>query len=156
MPEYLVIDGTNKILGRLCTQVAKKALLGYHVVVINAKDAIISGNKRNIHESYLARLNVRTATNPRRGPFHKRRPDTLMRRIIKQMMPRKKLRGKEALTRVHVYIGEIPQRFKNRYDKLTPIELPNAGKERLSYYNKFITLEDLCLRIGWNKGKSEA
>jgi large subunit ribosomal protein L13 len=156
MFEYQLLDAKNKILGRFCSQVAKRALLGEHIVIINAKDAIISGTKSNIHEKYLARLNISTATNPRRGPFWPRRPDTLMRSVIKKMLPRKKLRGKEALKRIHVYIEDIPERFKHRYRNLTPGEINNADKTRLSYYNKFITLENLCLRIGWKKREIEA
>ncbi|MHA1292904.1 MAG: 50S ribosomal protein L13 [Promethearchaeota archaeon] len=151
MIEYKLLDARDKILGRFCSYAAKRALFGEYLVIINAKDAIISGSKRNIHENYLAKLNIRTATNPRRGPFWKRRPDTFMRRVIKQMLPRKKIRGKEALKRVHVYISEIPERFKNRYQVLKQEEVPYADKKRLSYYNKYITLENLCLRIGWNK-----
>ena len=155
MVEYQLIDAKDKILGRFCSQVAKMALLGERIVIINAKDAVISGTKSDIHEKYLARLNIHTATNPRRGPFWPRRPDTLMRSIIKKMLPRKKIRGKEALKRVHVYIGDIPERFANRYQNLNPIEIPNADKTRLSYYNKYITLENLCLRIGWNNDMAE-
>jgi large subunit ribosomal protein L13 len=151
MIEHLLFDAKDKILGRFCSQVAKKALLGENIVIINAKDAIISGTKSNIEEKYLARLNIKTATNPRRGPFWPRRPDTLMRNVIKKMVPRKKLRGKEAIRRVHVYIGGIPERFKKRYQKLTPTETQKADKSRLFYHNKYITLESLCLRIGWNK-----
>ncbi|MFX0035638.1 MAG: 50S ribosomal protein L13 [Candidatus Hermodarchaeota archaeon] len=154
--EYQLIDATDKILGRLCSQIAKKALLGDYIVVINAKDAIISGTKKNIHDHYLAKLSISTATNPRRGPFHERRPDTFMRRVIKQMLPRKKIRGKEALKRVHVYISDIPERFKNKYQKLVPKEIYKANKTRLSYYNKYITLENLCERIGWKKSEIEA
>ncbi|MBA7533733.1 hypothetical protein ES705_25977 [subsurface metagenome] len=156
MQEYLLIDAKNKILGRLCSQVAKKALLGEAIVIINAKEAIISGTKRNIHEKYLSKLNISTATNPRRGPFWPRRPDTFMRNIIKKMLPTKKIRGKDALKRVHVYIGAIPHRFQNRYQKLIPTEILNADKQRLSYYNKFITLENLCSRIGWKNTQIEA
>lgn len=156
MQEYLLIDATNKILGRFCSQVAKKALLGEQIVIINAKKAIISGSKQNIHEKYLSKLNISTATNPRRGPFWPRRPDTFMRNIIKKMLPTKKIRGKDALKRVHVYIGAIPHRFQNKYQKLIPAEIPNADKQRLSYYNKFITLENLCSRIGWKNTQIEA
>ena len=154
--EYQLYDATNKILGRFCSQIAKRALLGEYIVIINAKDAIISGTKRDIHEKYLAKLNISTATNPRKGPFHERRPDTFMRRVIKQMLPRKKLRGKEALKRVNVYITDIPERFKSKYQKLVPTEIYNADKKRLSYYNKFITLDNLCQRIGWKKTEIEA
>lgn len=156
MREYQLLDAKDKILGRFCSQVAKRALLGEFIVVINAKDAIISGTKKNIHEKYLAKLNISTATNPRRGPFWPRRPDTFMRNVIKKMLPRKKLRGKEALKRIHVYIEDIPERFKIRYRNLTPSDIYNADKTRLSYYNKYITLENLCLRIGWKKSEIEA
>ena len=155
MIEFQLLDATDQILGRFCSQVAKRVLLGQRIVIINAKNAIISGNKRQIYENYLSRLNISTATNPRRGPFWPRRPDTLMRGVIKKMLPRKKRRGKEALRRVHVYISEIPERFKERYPNLITNEIPNAHKKRLSYYNKFITLENLCTRIGWNKQSLE-
>ncbi len=156
MLEYLLLDATDKILGRFCSQVAKKALLGERVVVINAKHAIISGTKKNIHEKYLNKLNISTATNPTRGPFWPRRPDNFMRNIIKKMLPRKKIRGKEAIKKVHVYIGDIPERFQKRYQKLIPTEIPNAEKRRLSYYNRYITLENLCSRLGWNNNQIEA
>lgn len=148
MQEYILIDATNKIMGRMASQVAKRALLGQNIVIINAKDAIISGSKRDIFDNYLNKLKVRTSTNPRRGPFHRRRPDTFLKRVIRQMLPRKKIRGKEALKRVHVYIGPIPERFKHKYPKLQEIELPNCDKKRLFYYNKFVTLDTLCKRIG--------
>ena len=151
MLEYQLYDATDKILGRFCSQIAKRDLLGERIVIINAKDAIISGNQRDIHEKYLAKTNISTATNPRRGPFWKRRPDTFMRQVVKKMLPRKKRRGKEAIRLVHIYISDIPERFQKRYQKLVPNEIPNADKKRLSYYNKFITLDNLCTRIGWNR-----
>ena len=132
MQEYLLLDATDKILGRFCSQVAKKALLGERVVVINAKHAIISGTKKNIHEKYLKKLNISTATNPTRGPFWPRKPDTFMRNIIKKMLPRKKIRGKEAVKRVHVYISGIPERFQKRYQKLIPILYVSASILSLS------------------------
>ncbi len=151
MKEYQLIDARDKILGRLCSQIAKRALLGENIVVINAKDAIISGNKRYTKEKYLNKNKIRTSTNPIRGPFWPKRPDTFLRNVIKKMLPRKKVRGREALKRVHVYIGDIPERFKNRYQKLVPVEIEKADKSRLSYYNKYITLENLCTVIGWKK-----
>jgi large subunit ribosomal protein L13 len=153
--EYQLYDATDKILGRFCSLIAKRALLGEYIVIINAKDAIISGNKKDIHEKYLSKLKISTATNPRRGPFHERRPDTFMRRVIKQMLPRKKLRGKEAIRRIHIYISDIPERFKLRYQILTPNEISNVDKKRLSYYNRYITLENLCQRIGWKNSQIE-
>jgi large subunit ribosomal protein L13 len=154
MADYLLIDATNKIMGRMCSQIAKKALLGYHIVVINAQDTLISGNKRDVYENYLDKLRISTSTNPKKGPFHKRRPDTFLKRVIKQMLPRKTIRGKEATKRIHVYIGEIPDRFKNRYQNVRELELSDCEKERLQHYNKIISLKNLCDRIGsWKKAE---
>jgi large subunit ribosomal protein L13 len=156
MQDFILLDAKNKILGRFSSQVAKKALLGYKIVIINAKDAIISGSKENIHQKYLAKLEIKTATNPRRGPFWPRRPDVFMRTVIKKMLPRKTIRGMDAINRIHVYIGDIPQRFRKKYQTLIPEEVPNAEITRLSYYNKYISLENLCARIGWNNKSLEA
>lgn len=156
MREYHLYDAKDKILGRFCSQIAKKALLGELIVIINAKDAIISGNKSQIHKKGLMRIQVNCHTNPDHGPFWKRKPDTVLREIVKKMLPRKQDRGMEAFRRVHVYVSGIPERFKARYPKLITGEIPNAGKERLSFYNKYITLDNYCVRIGWNKRTIEA
>ena len=78
-----------------------------------------------------------------------------MRGVIKKMLPRKKLRGKKALRRVHVYIENIPERFMKRYQKLIPGEISNVDISRLFYRNKYITLENLCQRIGWKMREVE-
>ena len=148
MVEYKLIDVKDKILGRACTQIAKKALLGEYIVVINAKDCVISGEKSVIQNKYLEKLNIHTATNPRRGPFWPRRPDMFFRKVVWGMLPKKR-RGRDALKRIHVYITDIPDRFKNRYQTLTPLELHKADVSRLQY--KYINLETLCTRIGWKK-----
>ena len=50
--EYEVYDAKDKILGRLASVVAKCVLKGKNVVVINAEQSIISGNKKDIIEKY--------------------------------------------------------------------------------------------------------
>ncbi len=152
MVEYKLIDVKDKILGRACTQIAKKALLGKYIVVINAKDCVISGKKNQIQKKYLEKLNIHTATNPKRGPFWPRRPDRLFRKIVWGMLPRNR-RGRDALARIHVYISNIPERFKNRYQKLTPLDIQYADVSRLQ--NKFIHLETICTRIGWKNREVE-
>ena len=41
----MIIDGNNLILGRLGSFVAKKALLGKKIDIINCKNIIITGKK---------------------------------------------------------------------------------------------------------------
>jgi large subunit ribosomal protein L13 len=142
--EYILIDGKDKILGRLASQVAKLALLGKNVVVINAKDIVISGAKKNIFATYVQAKNRKTRSNPTRGPFFHRRPDDLFRRTVRGMMPFKKPRGQEAYKRVHVYINDVE---KGKYPKLVPRNIPDVDLARLS--GNYITLEQLGERFGW-------
>ncbi|MHA1372481.1 MAG: 50S ribosomal protein L13 [Promethearchaeota archaeon] len=145
MPEYLLIDGKNKIMGRLASQVAKLALLGNRVVVINAKDIVISGSKKNIFEKFIQRKNIKTLTNPRRGPFFYRRPDRFFRRVVRGMLPWKKPRGREAYKRIHVFVNDVED--KNKYPVLIPYEIENADLTRLK--GKYVRLEEVGNRFGW-------
>ncbi|MHA1794409.1 MAG: 50S ribosomal protein L13 [Promethearchaeota archaeon] len=143
--EYLLIDGKDKIMGRLAAHVAKLALLGHHVLVINAKDIVISGRKQWIFDEYVRKKNIKTLTNPTRGPFFYKRPDKLFRRTARGMLPYKNARGKEAYKRIHVLVNDDVD--KNKYKNLKPHEIINVGKERLK--GRFITLGTLGERFGW-------
>jgi len=143
-PEYLLIDGKDKIMGRLASTVAKLALLGNHVLVFNSKDIIISGNKKAIFARYVQRRHLKTMTNPHAGPFFYRTPDKLFRRCVRGMVPRKMARGGEAYARVHVCISDYD---KGKYPKVVPFSVPSMDKARLSH--DFITLEVLANRFGW-------
>ena len=144
-PEYLLIDGKDAIMGRLASIVAKLALLGNHVLVINAKDIVISGHQQSIFDHYIQKKNIKTRTNPRvYGPFFYRTPDKLFRRTVRGMVPRKSARGSDAYARVHVTIAGFD---KEKYPKVVPYTVPNIGKARLSH--SYITLATLANRFGW-------
>ena len=51
----MIIDASDMILGRLATYVAKKALLGEKVDIVNCEKAVITGNKKSIFEKYKQR-----------------------------------------------------------------------------------------------------
>ncbi len=144
------LDASDKILGRLCSQIAKKVLLGEHIVITNAKNAVISGNRNTTLKKYVDLMNVRTATNPTHGPFHSSRPDTFLRQRIKLMLPNND-RGNKAYRKVHVYINDIPKSKQSKYGKPETIEIEKASASRLS--SKFISIGDVCTHIGWS-GKS--
>ena len=143
--EYLLIDGKDKVLGRLASQVAKLALLGKHVVVSNTKHIVISGSKKRIFAKYEQKKNIKTRTNPLRGPFYYKRPHQLFRRTVRGMLPFKKKNGRDAFKRVHAYIGSVDE---GKYSKLTPYEVEKAGIDRIS--GEFVTLETLGNRFGWH------
>ncbi len=144
-PEYLLIDGKDQIMGRLAAQVAKLALLGRHVLVINCKDIVISGEKQSIFDYYIEKRNKKTRTKPLWGPFFHRTPDHLFRRTCRGMLPIKMPHGVDAFKRIHAAI--TADYDKDIHRKVVPYQVPDAGKERLSH--KYVTLEVLANRFGW-------
>ena len=65
-----VIDAKDLVLGRLATAVAKRALLGESIDIVNCEKAIITGNKKTILKRYQQR---RDRGIPTKGPFFPRR-----------------------------------------------------------------------------------
>jgi len=136
-----IIDATNLILGRLASNVAKRLLSGESVIIVNSEKAILSGNKRRIIEDYKKRLHRKSIVAPWEGPFQPRRPDMLLKRTIRGMLPYKAPKGRMAYKRLRVYIG-IPDEYKEK-DK---ISIPEAVSGKLK--SKFITLAELCNELG--------
>ena len=48
----MIIDAENLVLGRLASFVAKQALLGENIDIINCEKAIVLGDKKEILNSY--------------------------------------------------------------------------------------------------------
>jgi len=136
-----VVDATNAVLGRLASYVAKEALRGRRVVVINAEKAVISGTKARVVARAKTKLKTRTLANQAKTPTHPRRPDNYVRRVIRGMLPWKKSRGKEAFHRVRVYIGS-PEDYASRPQQKVPEA--DAAKLRVPY----ITVGQLSKEIG--------
>lgn len=136
----MIINAENLILGRLADFVAKKSLLGEEVIIINSEKAIITGSKKVIEKRYKHRKEL---IDPFQGPFYPYRPDRLLRRTIRGMLPWSKSRGREAFKRVKCYIG-MPDELKNK-----EIETVNQAHISKTKALKYITLEKLSKQIGW-------
>ena len=136
-----IVDATNLILGRMASYVAKKALNGNRMIVVNAEHAVISGTKERVVARAKLKLKTRTLGNLEKSPTHPRKPDGYVRRVIRGMLPWKKTSGKEAFHRVRVYIG-IPDEYKDRPG--TKIPDADASKLRVPY----ITVARLSEEIG--------
>jgi len=137
----MIIDATNLIVGRLASLVAKKALLGESIVIVNCEKAMMTGNKNEILERYK-RIKERKA--PGKGPFIYRMPDRFVRRIIRGMLPYKKERGKKAFQKIKCYIA-VPEEFKNQ--KLETLAEANISKIPNL---KYITVKEICNSMGAN------
>jgi len=113
--EWLIVDATGKSLGRLATEVA--TLLrgkhkptftphmdsGDHVIVINADQVVLTGKKAEEriywHSQYPGGLKSVT-----RGQMLEKRPERLVERTIKGMLPHNRL-GAQLYRKLKVYAG---------------------------------------------------
>ena len=142
MENIKVYDAENMVVGRLGAKAAKAALLGDTVVIVNAEKAIITGKRRTVIEAFKEKFNIRTSYNPQKGPFHERRPDKMVRKMLRGMLPWPTPRGKAAYKRIKVYIG-VPQQY---------IDTEKIVLERAKYRSmkqKYITVADLSHELGW-------
>jgi len=138
--EYaVVIDAEGLILGRMASFIAKRLLQGETIIIVNAEKAAISGKRLSRVREAKTFLEV---GHPRRGPYHPRRPDRIVRRTIRGMLPWKKPKGQQAYKRLKVFLG-IPQELKDKEAQT----IPEASAERLKC--PYITVGELAKEIGW-------
>ncbi len=134
----IYIDASDTVVGRLASYVAKKALEGEEVVIVNCEKAVISGNKENIFERYKAK---RDRGDRYKGPFYPKYPDRIVRRTIRGMLPYKTKRGKEAFRRIKTFIG-VPKEYKEKefmkIDKFSKDNLKHAKYVYLGEVAKFL------------------
>ena len=130
-----VIDATNLIAGRLATAVAKRALLGEKIDIINSERAVITGKRKEILESYKKKVKRGNAL---KGPYFPKMPDRLLRRIIRGMLPYKQDKGLKAYKRIMCYLG-IPDSLKDQ----TPETIKSASVLN-SKALKYIPLAEIC------------
>jgi len=138
----LVVDATGHIAGRLSSKVAKLLLEGQKVVIVNADAAVLSGRKRMLVQEFHKRLEIGGAVHPKYGPFHPRRPDRILSRMVRGMLPRTKPKGEAAMKRLRVYAG-VPIEY-GPAQKSTFVDA--KATRRLTFY---ASLGDVAKEIGW-------
>ena len=138
------VDASNQIAGRLSSKVAKLIISGKRVVVVNAEKALISGSRTSVVTEWTKKLELSSRVNPIYGPIHPRRPDNILRRMVRGMVPRKKPKGALAMKRLRVYIG-VPSEVSG--SKMTQFE-DTAASRPIPVY---VTMADLSKSLGWNE-----
>jgi large subunit ribosomal protein L13 len=113
---WLLVDARGKTLGRLATQIADMLRgkrkpeytphidTGDFVVVVNAREIAVTGNKREAklyhrHSGFPGGLRTRTLND-----MLERRPEEVIRIAVKGMLPRNRL-ARQQLTKLKVYAG---------------------------------------------------
>jgi large subunit ribosomal protein L13 len=90
------------------------------------------------------RLELASHVNPIYGPIHPRRPDNILRRMVRGMVPRKKPKGATAMKRLRVYVG-VPSVVSSV--KLMKFDDAQASRPIPVY----VTMADLSKSLGWNE-----
>ena len=137
-----VVNGEGLILGRMCSKIAKRLLNGEQIVIVNAEKVIISGKRKSKVAEAHKFLEVGA---PDRGPFHSRRPDRIVRKTVRGMVPWRQPKGKNAYKRLKVFLG-VPLELKDR--TMETIEQANSAKLTGPHF----TLGEFAINIGWNQG----
>ena len=141
----IVVDATDHIAGRLASNVAKLLMQGNRVTVVNCEKIMMSGTRSNQIKEYREFLEINSIINYKHGPVHYRRPDTVMAKMIRQMLPYdRKPSGKEAHQRLRTYIGS-PKEIKS----LEKIQFEKAKIRKTP--SNYTALGELCRVIGWTE-----
>jgi large subunit ribosomal protein L13 len=134
-----VINGDGLLLGRLASIIAQRALAGEEIAIVNAEKVIISGSRPRVLGNYGHK---RSRGSTGWGPFFPRRPDHIMKRTIRGMLPYKRPRGVEAMKRIRCYVG-VPVELVGKEMEV----LDDAHMNRLNNPNH-ITLGAVCTFLG--------
>ena len=116
--EWVVVDATDQILGRLCTRVAKLLRgkykpnftphvdCGDNVIIINADKVRLTGTKwtDRVYLTYTGYPGGQKEHTPASIMAKKNGADKLLRRVVKGMLPKNRL-GAKQLTHLYVFEG---------------------------------------------------
>ena len=104
-----VIDAKRHIMGRLSSNVAERILDGEEIVILNAEQVVVTGERDVVFAEFKAKVDRGQI---RKGPYYPRRADLLLKRTIRGMIPWTKTTGREAYRRIHVFVG-CPEQFND-------------------------------------------
>ena len=137
----MIIDANNLILGRMGTYVAKKALLGEKIDIVNCENSVVTGDKNRIFEHYKQRF---AKGIPSKGPFFYKMPDRFVKKSIRGMLPYKKDRGRNAYNNIKCHIG-VPEAFKNqKFDTIKDADISHVPNL------KYVKIKQICMQLGVN------
>lgn len=107
-----IIDGTGVAAGRLASYIAKQALQGEEITVLNSEKVVITGNKKNIKKEYEEKRS--RVGSSQKGPKYPKTSERIVKRIIRGMLPdHRQGRGRDAWKRIKCYNG-IPKEFEGK------------------------------------------
>ena len=134
-----VIDADGLLLGRMASMIAQRALAGEEIAIVNVEKAIVSGSRAHVLANYTTK---RERGSREGGPFFPRRPDHIVKRTIRGMLPYKRERGIAAFKRIKAYVG-VPVEFSG----VETETLEAAHIDRLSS-PRYLTIGAISTNLG--------
>jgi len=134
-----IINADGLVLGRMASIVARRAMHGEEIAIVNAEKAIISGARAHV----LSHYNEKRKRGSREGgPFFPRRPDHILKRTIRGMLPYKRECGESAFKQIKVHVG-IPY-------ELTGAEMESLPEAHISRLGnpRYVTLGTVSTYLG--------
>lgn len=126
-----IIDGTNAVMGRLASYVAKELLRGEEINVVNCNKMIITGNKETVKEEFLKKRGKTGRT--QRGPVYIRSDEKIVKRTVRGMLPDyRRGRGRIAWKKLKCYLG-VPKEFESK----EKVKLPEIKKKKFVLIGDF-------------------
>jgi large subunit ribosomal protein L13 len=139
IPMDIFINAEDCIAGRLASIVAKELLKGNRVYIVNAEKAVISGDP----DHNIRMMKEKTERgDPYHGPFYPRKPDQVIKRFVRGMLP-KKPRGRDALKNLKVFLSVPPELDGKEFSR------PEGAHNKLA--GKYMELGRLAERVGTKK-----
>jgi len=122
-----IIDGTNAVMGRLASYVAKEALKGEEINIVNCERVLISGNKKMIEREFHEKRSRFGSS--QKGPKLIKVSERMVKQVIRGMLPNhREGRGREAWKRIRCY-NKLPKEFEGK-------KMIKAGKEKAGKYHE--------------------
>lgn len=99
----MIVNAEGMVAGRLASKVAKKAINGETITIINAEKAVIVGSQTAVMAKFQQRVDAAVKSNPHYGPKYSRIPSRILRRMIKGMLPNKSRTAERLLKQITVF-----------------------------------------------------
>jgi len=136
----MIVNAQGLVAGRLASKVAKQAINGESIIVVNAEKVVLVGKKSAVMPKFEQRRDAGVKSNPHYGPKYDRVPSKMFRRMVRGMLPNKKTASERLLKKIKVY-NSVPKELLGK-------EMQNMDDIKCNEKHDFMTLAEVAQLLG--------